>query len=296
MAVDLSTLRPYRSAVHDNRRWANFTPRPGDVFVCTPPKCGTTWTQTIIASLLWPDGNPPGPVFDISPWIEFEMIPIENVLAQIDAQRHRRFMKTHTPADGIPFFDDAKYVVVGRDGRDAFMSLCNHVERFRADVRSGLNERAAADGIPEMPAWDGDHHAFFARWLEDPFHFAHIASFWPRRTDPRVLLVHFNDLKGDLAAEMRRIADFLGVAVPAAQWPAVVERCTFESMRSRGDEIGSFDRVFEGGATSFLFKGTNGRWRDVLSAAELAAYDRRAAELLTPEAAAWLERGRVALR
>ncbi|TMA51013.1 MAG: sulfotransferase domain-containing protein [Deltaproteobacteria bacterium] len=44
----------------DNRRWAGFEPRPGDIFVCTPPKCGTTWTQAIVASLLWPDGKAPG--------------------------------------------------------------------------------------------------------------------------------------------------------------------------------------------------------------------------------------------
>jgi len=60
MSVDISLLRPYRTAVFDNRRWAGFEPRPRDIFVCTPPKCGTTWTQAIVASLLWPDGKAPG--------------------------------------------------------------------------------------------------------------------------------------------------------------------------------------------------------------------------------------------
>ena len=60
MPVDISSLRPYRNAVFDHRRWAGFEPRPGDIFVCTPPKCGTTWTQAIVASLLWPDGKAPG--------------------------------------------------------------------------------------------------------------------------------------------------------------------------------------------------------------------------------------------
>ena len=64
-------------------------------------------------------------------------------------------------------------------------------------------------------------------------------------------------------------------------------------MRARGDEIGSFWN-FEGGAQSFLFKGTNGRWRDVLRADELAAYACRTAELLPADAAIWLEGGRAA--
>ncbi len=216
MPVDVSSLRPYRNAVFDNRRWAGFEPRPGDIFVCTPPKCGTTWTQTIVASLLWPDGKAPGPVMTLSPWIEFEIFPIEFVLATIESQTHRRFMKTHTPADGIPFFDDAKYLVIGRDGRDAFMSICNHFEKFRHDVRDQLNLRAAADGVPLMPGWDGDVHGAFRSWLEQAFHFEHLGSFWKRRRDPRLLFVHYNDLKADLAGETRRTASLIGIAVPEA--------------------------------------------------------------------------------
>jgi aryl sulfotransferase len=292
MAVSISSLKPYRSAVADNRRWAGFAPRPGDVFVCTPAKCGTTWMQAIVASLLWPDGDTPEPVLRMSPWIEFESDPIDEVLARLAAQRHRRFIKTHTPADGIPFFADAKYVFVARDGRDAFMSMCNHLERFRADVREGLNARAAIDGVTPMPAWDGDVHGFFALWLPMLGLLEHVATFWQLRHAPNVLLVHYNDLKADLAGEMRRVADFLDVSVPAAKWPAVVDRCTFESMRSRGAELGEIERFFEGGVRSFIFKGTNGRWRDVLTADELAAYASRVAEVLPPAAGVWLERGR----
>ncbi len=47
----------YRSAIIDSSRWAAYNHRPGDILVCAPPKCGTTWMQTIVASLLWPDGK-----------------------------------------------------------------------------------------------------------------------------------------------------------------------------------------------------------------------------------------------
>jgi aryl sulfotransferase len=205
-------------------------------------------------------------------------------------------MKTHTPADGIPFFPDAKYIVVGRDGRDAFLSMCNHVERFKEEIRQGLNARAAAEGVPLMPGWNGDVHGFFAQWLTEAFHFAHIASFWKLRRDPRVLFMDYNDLQADLGAEMRRIADFLAIPTPDALWPAVIERCTFDAMRARSAEIGMFEIAFDGGAESFLFKGTNGRWRDVLRADELEAYAKRAAELLPSDAAEWLECGRHGVR
>jgi aryl sulfotransferase len=292
MAVAVESLKPYRSAVADNRRWGGFESRAGDIFVCTPAKCGTTWMQTIIASLLWPAGDAPGPVMELSPWIEFEGDPIDEILGRLAGQRHRRFIKTHTPADGIPWFPEAKYVFVARDGRDAFMSMCNHLERFKDDVRAGLNERAARDGVPPMPGWDGDVHGFFSLWLPVMAMLEHVETFWRRRADANLLLVHYNDLKADLAGEMRRVAAFLDVAVPPAMWPAAVERCTFEAMQGRGAEIGRFERFFEDGAKGFLFRGTNGRWRDVLTADELARYATRVAEVLPPAGGLWLERGR----
>ncbi len=284
--------RAYHTAVFDTARWEGFEPRPGDVFVCTPPKCGTTWTQAIVASVLWPDGNPPGPILSISPWIEMKIMPADAMHAMLGAQAHRRFMKSHTPADGIPWYDEARYVFVARDGRDAFMSLCNHLEHFRDDVRAFLNSQAP-EGVHQFPPWDGDVHAFFQNWLaDDAVFFHHVASFWARRQRPNLLLVHYNDLKADLAGEMRRIADFIGAEVPEAAWPAVVERCTFEAMRESGERLGEIDAIFEGGVKSFVFKGTNGRWRDVLTADELAAYAGRVAEALPPDCAAWLEHTR----
>jgi len=289
--VDVSSLRPYRTAVSDNRRWGPFEPRPRDIFVCTPAKCGTTWTQTIIVSLLWPDGDHPAPVMTLSPWVEAEFYPVDEIMSRLEAQTHRRVIKSHTPADGIPFFPDAKYVFVARDGRDAFMSFCHHREVFSEDTRERLNVQALADGVPPMPKWDGDVHGFFRGWMAMGDLFTHVASFWRRRGEPNLLLVHYNDLKSDLAGEMRRIADFLEIDVPAAKWPAVVERCTFASMKANGERIGTFWH-FDGGAQSFLFKGTNGRWRDVLTPAELDAYEKRVGEILPPDAAEWLERGR----
>jgi aryl sulfotransferase len=287
--------REYRTAVFDTRRWARFQHRPGDVFVCTPPKCGTTWMQTIVASLLWPDGDAPGPVLVLSPWIEAEFIPLDPMLAMLETQPHRRFMKSHTPADGVPFFETASYIVVGRDGRDAFMSMCNHLERFRNDVRESLNENVREAGVARMPEWNGDVHGFFQAWMAEGFHCQHIASFWEHRRRPNVLFVHYNDLKADLEGEMRRVAAFLGQKVPESRWKNVVGRCRFESMRRRGAEIGPFEEIFDGGTESFIFKGTNGRWRGVLSPDELEAYDRHVAGLLTPQAAAWMAGGRRAV-
>ena len=210
--------REHRNIVSDNERWRQLVSRPGDIFVCTPAKCGTTWMQTIVATLLFPRGDVPGRVTDVAPWIEARFEPIDTVIARLDAQAHRRSMKTHTPADGIPWYPHASYIVVGRDGRDAFMSFLNHMQNMRPDVVMDLVTTALQDGIDlgsgGPPPLD-DVHAFFASWLdENPMWFEHVASFWSHRGEANVLFVHYNDMQADLDAQMRRVAAFLGKRSP----------------------------------------------------------------------------------
>jgi aryl sulfotransferase len=64
---------------------------------------------------------------------------------------------------------------------------------------------------------------------------------------------------------------------------AVVERYGLQ-------EIGDFDRVFIGGADTFLYKGTNGRWRDLLTTDEVAIFDEESTRRLPPEANRWANR------
>jgi aryl sulfotransferase len=290
-----TNYRVYNTPFSDGARWERFDHRPGDIIIATPSKCGTTWTQTIVASLLFPDGDCPGPVVVVSPWMDGRIEPIEPVAKRLDRQEHRRFVKTHTPADGVPFWPTASYIVVVRDGRDAFMSLDNHMKKIHQDVIDRINAEAGETGNAPL-AWTGDVATDLASWLSAPDanSVSYLASWWPRRDEPNVLFVHYNDLKADLDGEMRRIASFLGIDIAVEQWPAVVQRCTFEAMKARPEEIGPFEYVFKGGTDSFLFKGTNGRWRDVLGPRELDLYARTVAERLTPEAATWLEQGSIA--
>jgi aryl sulfotransferase len=280
-----------QTAAFDSTRWDHFEHRPGDIFVCTPPKCGTTWTQTIVASLLWPAGDVPGPVMDLAPWWDANFFPVEELAARLEAQTFRRSIKTHLPVEALPWFETGAYIAVFRDGRDAFMSWVNHIASFRDDVRERLNAVAESRGLRTMPKYDGDLHRLYDFWIDLPTPLFMLRGWWERRHLPNVRLVHFNDLKADLDGEMRRIAAFLGLAADPRHWSDQVKRCTFDSMKRRAPEIGHFERNFVGGGETFLHKGTNGRWRDVLTEDELARYDAAVAKFLTPELADWLERG-----
>src|SRR5687767_7947304 len=96
--------RIYRTWIIDSRRWERYRPRRGDVVIATYPKCGTTWMQRIVDLLVF-QNTEPRPIMQISPWIDRRFPEaIETVAARIEAQDHRRFLKAHLPADGLPIF------------------------------------------------------------------------------------------------------------------------------------------------------------------------------------------------
>jgi aryl sulfotransferase len=298
-AVERPIEREYRNVISDNLRWNSLVFRRGDIVVCTPPKCGTTWMQAIVAELLRPEGGDGRLLWEVAPWVDARWEPIDQLVARLDAQGHRRSLKTHTPADGIPWHPAVAYLVVGRDGRDAFMSYLNHMRNVQPQLVTSLARTATDDGIDldvaGSPPVD-DVHEFFAWCMKtNPLWFEHVASFWEHRWEPNVLFVHYNDLQADLDTEMRRVAEFLGIPVDEQQWLRQVERCTFASMKARSNEIADFESHFVGGAETFLYKGSNGRWREVLTADELVMFDRRCEELLPGEAIAWTTSGRASV-
>lgn len=87
----------YHSIIADSARWGGFALREGDLIISSPPKCGTTWTQMICALLIFQSPDLPRPLDQLSPWLDQLLRPLDSVVADLEAQTHRRFIKSHTP-------------------------------------------------------------------------------------------------------------------------------------------------------------------------------------------------------
>jgi aryl sulfotransferase len=297
--------RIVRDWISDSRHWERYLPRRGDVIIATAPKVGTTWTQQIVRLLLLQDPAPT-PLGPLSPWLDARFqIPLDVALRLIEAQRHRRFLKSHLPFDALPLYDEVQYIHVVRDGRDAAMSFCNHCASFTPVILAlldgiGLGDDTIGHTYPRMPA---DPRAFFLHWLDGGESLGAALSisafmdiersYWAERKRENLLLVHYADLKADLPGEMRRIAGFLGVEPPPEAWPSLVRAATFDQMKADGETLmAGIESSFVEGHKSFLYKGSNGRWRDVLTEDDIQRYEARLAAELPPGLAAWIEHGR----
>jgi len=278
----------------DSTRWNEFHFRDDDIIIATYGKAGTTWMQQIVAQLVFAGAEgidvPP-----LSPWVDLRIIPQEAIDA-LERQTHRRFLKTHLPVDALVFSPRAKYLYIARDGRDVAWSQYNHNAKATPAYYELFNSLPGRDGPPMGPP-TGTVHEFWRDWFEGdgtpmwPF-WENIRGWWEIRHLPNVRLVHFNDLKRDLAGQVRDIADFLDIETDEATFPAIVEHCSFGYMKARASDFAP-DHLWEGGGASFINKGTNDRWRDVLTPEESAAYEAKAIAELGPVCAHWLKTGEV---
>ncbi len=299
----------YRTVISDSARWHGFPLRPGDIVISTPAKCGTTWTQMICALLVFGTADLPGPLDLLSPWLDMLTRERDDVFAALAAQTHRRFIKSHTPYDGLPHDDDVTYICVGRDPRDVAISWDNHVAI--TDLDALLGARAAAVGLDDLfelvpegpPARAETAIGRFWQWVDDSTDTAassasslagllhHLETFWSVRDRPNVVLLHYDDLKADLEGEMRRLADRLAVTIDEARWPELVEAATFERMRARADHVApDTSHAIWHDTKEFFHRGSSGQWRALLDGDDLRRYRARVAELADPGVARWLHR------
>ncbi len=293
----------YIAMVTDSRRWDGFKPRDGDIIISTPPKCGTTWTQMICALLIFQTSKFERKLSDYTPWLDMPARPVEEILSEYESQTHRRFIKTHTPLDGVPYFDNATYLFVARDPRDAFFSMGNHQKNMNPEVMGKMMGGSQKRGLP-LPKRSGDVLSRFRDWISasgmpeegrplemNPLH--HAQTFWEFRHLPNIHLLHYSDMKADLDGQMRRISGLLGIPINEAIWPELVDAASFENMKENAETLaptsGHANQWLD--KARFFNKGSHGQWRGVLGEAELALYRQVMNGRLEPELAHWLENG-----
>jgi aryl sulfotransferase len=221
---------------------------------------------------------------------------VGDVIADLEAQRHRRFIKTHTPLDGLCFDEAVTYICVGRDPRDVAISWSHFQDNINLQALFAARERAV--GNEDLAAmyrdWEPaptDPLARFWHWVDGSTEgelthvnlastMHHLATFWEVREQSNVLLVHYADLQRDLEGEMRRIAQQLDIDIDEARLRGLVAAAGFDAMRERADEIApdSSQGLWHNNR-AFFNSGRNGQWQVLLDDAGRRRYAERVKQL-----------------
>jgi len=295
-------LRCYDEGLTDSRRWAQVELRDDDIIISTPSKCGTTWAQMICALLVL-GTELPAPLTELSPWVDMRLRPLPELRARLASQPHRRFLKTHTPLDGLPYLEGVTYLVVGRDPRDVAVSMDRH--------RGNLDVSVIEAGMPSTSSPETAHRPLtrpmtqrerVLAWIDNDepptqrlsslrgmaWHLSHA---WSLRDLPNVILLHYADLTSDLEAQMRLVAERLGLPISNCSLPSLVEAATLTAMRAQAADLAPDEGIgLLRDSNEFFGRGTTGQWTDVLNTQDEAAYQRRISQLVSPDLLSWLHR------
>lgn len=293
---------PVRGFISDSTRWDGFTFRDDDIVIATPAKCGTTWTQRIVSLLVFDSPNLYAPMSRISPWLDMNTRKLDEVLADLDAQPHRRFIKSHLKYDLLPHHEGVTYITVGRDPRDAGISWSHHETNMKMDTL--IAARASAVGLDDLPEVGGgeapppppeDPTERLWAWIDgEGFEnlVTHLTSYWEHRDDPGVVLLHYRDLERDLPGEMARLAGRLGIDLSRERIEELAPHARFDAMRADAEHtVPNSDLALWRDNLGFFHKGESGQWRALLSEDDLPRYEKRVAELCDPDLAHWLHTG-----
>ena len=198
------------------RRGLDYKPDPTDVFIVTPPKCGTTWMQQIVHGLRTRGSMDFDEITRVVPWINMAFDMGIDIYAPQVAQP--RAFKTHSTLQEVP--QGGKYIIVLRNPSDALLSdylFCGGMFFEKGSI--SLETFAREDFIPGRDIWN------------------HIIAFWDRRRDGNILPLCYENMKEDLPQTIERVASFIGIQMDEELKQIVLKQSDIKFMREHAAQF-----------------------------------------------------------
>ncbi|MEP5759643.1 MAG: sulfotransferase domain-containing protein [Litoreibacter sp.] len=268
----------YKGALTRPALWDAWHPNEGDIILCTPAKCGTTWTQTIITMLLYGTTDLPDRVSALSPWLDSALKDAKHITRSVGSPTGRRLIKTHTPADGFPIWNGVQLVAVYRHPLDVFLSIRSHVTNMKGvqnpdlcgPVPDALNYYL--EGSFNADDIDRDYLSSFVH------HYLHTIN-RPHQDD--LILLHYANMVADPRHAVKELAVRLELDHDDVLIDAITNATHFNAMKAQASKFAP-----EGGNgvwhkdAAFFDSGGTLKWQRRISEKSVALFERRLRALL----------------
>ncbi|KAI1297928.1 Sulfotransferase 1C2 [Halotydeus destructor] len=219
----------------------SYRARDDDIFVVTYPKTGTTWVQAMVTLMLNHGTFPHIELDDASPFLEYQGIEGANNMPRPG------IIKTHMSSVVLPWNPRAKYVIVTRNPKDQFVSY-------------------AYQSINTMKFYENATMAdFFELWAKGEImygsYFDWHLSWLPYLGLPNILLLTYEDIKGDQRSAINKMAAHIGLSQETVDlhMDQIMEKSSMKEMRKIIKE-----EVLPNGY-QFIRKGVVGGWKSELT-------------------------------
>ncbi|XP_060137564.1 sulfotransferase 1B1-like [Zootoca vivipara] len=253
------------------QQWApieNFQARPDDLLLSTYPKAGTTWIQEIV-DLVLNGGDVEkarrAPVYVRIPFLEIcSPPPVPSGVSILVDTPSPRVIKTHLPFQLVPksfWKKKCKVIYVARNAKD------NLVSYFFFDQMNVTQ--------PDPGPWDGYVKKFMEGKVPWGSWYDHVRCYWDEKGNHRILYLFYEDMKEDLAREVRRVKDFLEVELSEDALQKIVHHASFQTMKK--NPMTNYETVpnviFDKTKGNFMRKGEVGDWKNYFTVAQWEEFD-----------------------
>jgi len=251
-----------RTFVDLHQRVLDFPVREGDVWICSYPKSGTTWTQEMvwqIANNMDKEGGKE-PLYKRAPFLECGCIFPPEASCELDklgdairdpptylkTVEGTRVIKTHLPFNFLPpnLLDKAKVIYVARNVKDVSVSYYHHNVNIQAHDFQGNFE--------EFVPFFEKGLLFYGSYI------SHVLQGWKQRNHKNVKMIWFEDMKKDQRGVLEEVCEFLEMPLEEDKVEELVEHLKFENMK-KNPAVNEEDAGFKG---DFIRKGKVGDWRN----------------------------------
>ncbi|XP_051471587.1 sulfotransferase 6B1 isoform X3 [Apus apus] len=224
----------------------NLEARRDDVLLVSYPKC-VNWLIQILSDLIFTTTQSK-PVSTELPFIECGDPGKYQRMNQIPSPR---ILATHLSYDCLPksiFKNKTKILVLFRNPKDTAVSF--------------FHFHNSAPGVPSYSSWD----EFFSEFMNGKVvwgsYFDHAVTWNKHIEDENIMTIIYEDLKENLTASVKQIAEFFGFSLTAEQIQSIADRATFQEVKDKAQET-------HGAVGSILFrKGVVGDWKNLFTDAQ----------------------------
>lgn len=193
-----------------------------------------------------------GHISELMPFLERSL----RVDEPIDRLPSPRVLKTHLPRKQVSRWP-GRYIYVYRDGRDVLVSYFHMYKNY----------------VNPMIEFLKFFEDFLAGRVQYGSWFQHVAT-WTTHQEPHVLFVRYEDLIRETKAEIKRIAEFIGVSILPERNANILEQCSFEFMRRNEAKFAPGSPAWPGrGPGTFIREGRSGGWKDLMTQDQQLAFE-----------------------
>ncbi len=298
--------RIVRDFLSDSRVWSDFLSDggfvEGDIVVVDPFKAGTTWTQRIVQQIIDNGKETLDDLSSVSVWLDSSFGNHDKMLKILKEQKlknQRRIIKSHLPAYALPISSKARYIFIGRNGKDLVNSFYNYLKNFTPETLNQINtiyQRWSGKKLKlVIPESQGE---FFNKLLETEGYnccnlFDVVKSWWKYKNNSNVLFIHYSDLIHDLENQIIKIAEFIGADTNSLKLKEIKKHCDFYYMKQRASSIVPFGGKHMNDPRAFFHKGAERDFKKELSKEQIKNFDKISKKELGKECSYWLETGKL---